>query len=113
MVKVHESYESTELTLGLRLGKIANSLNLFRERRDVVEVDVVPEEVQLRDAKEAFVWIDDDSVRGESCEHGSQVIKVLFRGGTCDENVVDVGVSGRNTTEHLVHKPLEGLSSVA
>ncbi len=64
MVKVHESYEPTELMLGLRLGEIANSLNLFRERRDAVAVDVVTEEVQLRDAKEAFVWIDDDSVRG-------------------------------------------------
>lgn len=65
-IKVHESYEPTELTLGLRQGEVTNSLNLFRERRDSMAVNVITKEVQLWDTKEAFVWIDDNPVRGES-----------------------------------------------
>ena len=66
VVEVHEAYEPADLTLGLRLGEITNGLDLFGKGRDAMAVDMMTEEVQLRDAEEAFIGIDDDSVRGES-----------------------------------------------
>lgn len=62
-------------------------------------VDVMTEEIQVCDAEQALVGVDDNSVRGESSEYGSQVIAVLFWGGACDEHVVNVCICSRNTTE--------------
>ena len=55
VVEVHEAYEPAELTLGLRLGEIMNGLDLFGKGRDAMAVDMMTEEVQLRDAEEAFI----------------------------------------------------------
>ena len=55
-------------------------------------VDVVPEEFEGFYAEEAFVGVDDDSMRSEAVKHSSHVIKVLFWGGTGNEYVVDICV---------------------
>ena len=90
-----------------------NSLNLLEERRDAMGINVVAEKIQVCDAKQALVGVDDDSVRGESSEYGSQVLEVLFWGRTCNENVVNVGICSWDTTEDLIHETLECLSSIA
>ena len=76
-------------------------------------INVVAEKIQVCDAKQALVGVDDDSVRGESSKYGSQVLEVLFWGRTCNENVVNVGICSWDTTEDLIHETLECLSSIA
>ena len=46
-------------------------------------------------------------MRSEVVEHGSQVIKVLFRDGIDNEYVVDVGVCRQGVAKNLVHEPLK------
>ena len=41
-------------------------------------INVVAEKIQVCDAKQALVGVDDDSMRGECSEYGSQVLEVLF-----------------------------------
>ena len=76
-------------------------------------VNMVTEEVQVWDTKQALGGVDDNPMRGESSEYRSQVIKVLFWGGTCNEDIVDVGVGSRDSTEDLVHETLKCLCGVA
>ena len=90
-----------------------NSLNLLRERRDAMGINVVAEKIQVCDADQALVGVDDDSVRGESSEYSSQVLEVLFWGRTCNENIINVGICCGDTMEDLIHEMLECLSSIA
>ena len=76
-------------------------------------INVVAEKVQVCDTEQALVGVDNDSVRGESSEYSFQVLEVLFLGKTCNENVVNVGICSRDTTEDLIHKTLECLSSIS
>ena len=69
-----------------------DDFDFLRNRGDAMVVDVVPEEFEGFYSEEAFVWIDDNSVRREAVKHGSHIIKVLFWGGTGDEYVVNIGV---------------------
>ena len=76
-----------------RLREIADAdgFDFLGNRGDAMVVDVVSEVFY---AEEAFVGVDDDSVRSdrEVVKHSSHVIKVLCWGGTGDEYVVDIGV---------------------
>ena len=71
---------------------------------------MVSEEVKFRNAKNAFVGIDYDAMRGETVENSSQILEVLLNG---DEDIIDVGVCECNTKEYLVHEPLECLSCIS
>ena len=66
MIKIDEADELTKLALCLGLWKIPDGF--FREWGDAIAVDVVSEEVQLRNAKDAFVRVDDDAVSRETLE---------------------------------------------
>ena len=78
MVEVNKADETSELTLRLLVRNFTNSFDFVGDWRDTVLVDVVSKEIEGGHAEEAFAWIDDDSVRSEAVEHGSQIIKVLF-----------------------------------
>ena len=75
-------------------------------------VNMMTEEVQVWDTKQALVGVDDNPMRGESRKYRSQVIKVLFWGGTCNEDIVDVGVGSRDSMEDLVHETLQHLDDL-
>ena len=55
-----------------------DGFDFLGNRGDAMVVDVVPEEFEGFYAKEAFVGVDDDSMRSEAVKHSSHVIKVLF-----------------------------------
>ena len=97
MVKIHKSNESTELALGLWFWKFMDDFNFLRNGRDTVAVNVVSKEIKRGYAKEAFVGVDDSTVRSESAKHSSQVIKVLFWGGAGNEYVINVDGMPRST----------------
>ena len=73
---------------------------------------MVAKKIQVCDADQALVGVDDNSVRGESSKYSSQVFEVLFWGRTCNENIVNVGICSGDTTEDLIHEMLECLSSI-
>ena len=78
-----------------------------------MRVNVVAEKIQVIDAEQALVGVDDDSMRGESSEYSSQVLEVLIWGRTCNENVVNVCIGSGDTTEDLIHETLECLRGIA
>ena len=92
MVKVHKSDESAELALRFWLREVTNSLDLLRERGSTVGVNVMTEEVKLTDTKQTLVGVDDNPMREESLKDSSQILQVLFWGGTSNENVINVGI---------------------
>lgn len=75
-------------------------------------VDVMTEKIQFLDTKEALVGVDDNAMGTQSFKNSSQILEVLFWSGTSNENIIDVGVSRRDTTEDLVHESLECLCGV-
>ena len=93
VVEVHQSDKLTQLTLRLGLGKVTNSLNFPGQGSDTMLVDVMAEKIQFSNTKEALVGVDDNAMGGESFKNGSQIPEVLFRGGTRDEDVINVDVS--------------------
>ena len=113
MVKIHKSNESTELALGLWFWKFTDGFNFLRNGRDTVAVNVVSEEIKRGYAKEAFVGVDDNTVRSESTKHSSQVIKVLFWGGAGNEYVINVDISRWDATEYLIHEALKCLCCIS
>ncbi len=93
--------------------KIADDLNFLRKRGDTVAINPVSEKVQLGDAKEAPVRIDNNTVRGETLKYSSQVLEMLLWVTAGNKNVNDIGVDHGNSAEDLVHEALESLSYVA
>ena len=63
MVKFHQSDKLTSLTLRLGLREVTDSLNFLGEGGDTMTVDVMSEEVQVRDTKDALAGIDNDAMR--------------------------------------------------
>lgn len=59
---------------------------------------MVAEKIQVCDNEQALVGVDDDSMRSESSKYSSQVLKVLFWGRTCNENIVNVGICTAGTS---------------
>ena len=55
-------------------------------------VDVMSEKIQFANTKETLVRVDYNPMCGEALENNSQVLEVLFRSGTGDEDVVDVSI---------------------
>ena len=70
MVKVHESNEPTQLALGLGLREVPNVLNFLRQGSDTLLVDVMSQEIQLLDAEETLVGVDDNAMSSESFKNG-------------------------------------------
>ena len=64
-----------------------NHFDFILERGNAIVVDVMAKKVQLPDTKKASIRVDDYPTFGE----------VLFRSGTCDEEVVDACV-GKGST---------------
>ena len=90
MIKVHESYEPTELALGLGFRKVSNSLNFLWERGDAMTGDVMAQKIKFGDTEEALVRVDDDSVIGQTGKDSSQVNKMLLRIRAGNENIINV-----------------------
>ena len=63
MVKVHKSNKLTYLALRLGLRVVTDGLNFLWEGGDTMTVNVVSEEVQVRDTKDALVGVDNDVTR--------------------------------------------------
>ena len=71
--------------------------------------NAVTKKVQFMDTKEALVGIDDNAMGNETFKNNSQVLEVLFWSGTGDENIVNLGVGSRDTSENLMYESLESL----
>ena len=75
-------------------------------------VDVMTEEVQLLHTEDALVGVDHNPVMREALEYRAYIPEVLFRSSTGNQDVIDVRVGCGDTTEDLVHEPLECLCCI-
>ena len=51
VIKVHNSYKLTQLSLRLGLREISNSLNFLRERSDTLSIDVLTKKIEFCDTE--------------------------------------------------------------
>ena len=77
VVEVDQPHESAQLTMGLWLRKVTDSLNFLRKGGDPLAVDVMAEKIQLTTTEEALVGIDDNAMFSKSFKNQSQVFEVF------------------------------------
>ena len=90
-----------------------DNLDLVLERGDTLAVDVMTKKIELCHPKEALVWVDYNAMLTKALKHKLDMLQVLFRGGTGNKEVIQIGVAEVKIMKNLVHKSLEGLAGIA
>ena len=113
MVEVYHSQEPLQLLLGVWTLEVSDGGDSVLQGFDASGRDLVAEERDLGGAEDALGGVEQDAVAGEALEDLPQVLQMFVRSRAGDEDVVHVAEDVVEATQDLVHKPLEGLSTVA
>ena len=72
----------------------------------------MPQEFQLRDAKDTLLLVYNDAVVAKPAEDVAEKALVIGQVGAGDKDVINVDENALESSEDLVHQTLAGLSSV-
>ena len=106
MVEGHHTDVLPQLALRGWSRKGADIGDLAGQGSNASRRHVVSEKVELCRSQEALFTVDLDAVLGETGEHQDDVLTVLFRCVAGDQDVIDVSMAVRNTTEDLIDELL-------
>ncbi len=112
MVKVHKPEKSPQFALSIWTWKVSDDLDFIFQWANTCGINVVTQKVQFTDAKLNLGNIDHDSMLIQSLKNRAKMFQMLFRRGTCDEEVVDISLGKIQTLQNLVHETLERLRSI-
>ena len=112
MVKVHKPEKSPQFALSIWTWKVSDDLDFIFQWANTCGINMVTQKVQFTDAKLNLGNIDHDSMLIQSLKNRAKMFQMLFRRGTCDEEVVDISLGKIQTLQNLVHETLERLRSI-
>lgn len=109
-IKVHQPKKLAELMPRVWLGKISDGSYLLRRWSNPRARDEVAEKRQLANTELALRRVHYNPMLRQALESGPQVLLVLLRRATCDEQVVEVGVAKLEAVQDAVDEALERLT---
>ena len=111
-IEFDEAKEVLKIFDGGGLGIVGNGLNMGGKGSDAGSGDMMTKKVNSRLGKRAFLVVDKNAIGSEDGKDLVEVVEVLLKGRTGNENVIKVDKGERKILENVVHQTLKGLSSI-
>ena len=113
VIEVHHSEEPLQLLLRLRQWEVVDGgYPVLEWLDDASGSDLVSQERDGVLTEGALRWVEEHAVGGEPFEDHAEVTEVFLHAGAGDEDVVDIAEDEVESTENVVHEPLECLGAV-
>ena len=111
-VEIDKTKETLKVFYRSRLRIVENGLYIRGEGGDAFSSDMMAQEVNGGLSKGTFFGVDKDAIGSKNGKELAQVVEVLGKGGTGNEDVVQIDKDKRKVMENVVHQPLKSLSSI-
>ena len=111
-VEIDKAKETLKVFDKSRLRIVENGLYMRGEGADAFSSDMMAQEVNGGLSKGTFFGVDKDAIGSKNGKELAQVVEVLGKGGTGNEDVVQIDKDKRKVMENVVHQPLKSLSSI-
>lgn len=90
MIKIYKTQKLRQTPDGGWPGELAHFSEFFRDGEDLTWVDKMSEEGNLRAAKVAFYWMNNQFLVLETLEHHLQMTQVLLPVPAGDKNIINI-----------------------